>query len=122
VTAKSPEGYYVGQSHGWFTLYVTQPGASTVDFTGTIKSTGLILDLSSTKDEGQDYVKLQGSSTLKFRLVNHGDLDGFTFYAGCGSMITFRLSVAGLTAPSNEIFLGAASGHPAENPVVLTRK
>ena len=121
VTVSGPEGYFIGQSNGWFTLYVTQPGPSIVDFTGTIKSAGLILHLSSTKDDGRDYVKLQGSSTLKFRLVDHNDLDGFTFFAGCGSMITFRLSIAGTTAPSSEIFLGAYGGHPAQNPFVLSR-
>lgn len=121
VTASGSEGYYIGQSNGWFTLYVTQPGPSIVDFSGTIKSTGLILHLSSTKDEGRDYVKLKGSSTLKFRLVDHNGLDGFTFFAGCGSMMTFQLSIAGMTAPSGEISLGATSGHPAQNPFVLTR-
>jgi hypothetical protein len=121
VTAKGPEGYYIGQSNGWFTLYVTDPGPAVVDFTGTIKSAGLILNLSSTKDEGRDYVKLKGSNTLKFRLVDHSDLDGFTFFAGCGSTITFDLSIAGMTASSSEIFLGATGGHPAQNPVLLTR-
>jgi hypothetical protein len=121
VLAKGPEGYYIGQSNGWFTLYVTQPGPQTVDFTGTIESTGLILDLSSTKDEVPDYVELQGSSILNFGLVDHSDLDGFTFFAGCGSTITFNLSIGGVTAPSSEIFLGAAGGHPAQNPFVLTR-
>lgn len=121
VTVGGPEGYYLGQSNGWFTLYVTQPGPSTVDFTGTIKSTGFILHLTSTKDEGQDYVALQGSSALKFRLIDHGDLDGFTFFAGCGSTITFQLSIAGGSAPTSEIFLGAAGGHPLQNPIVLTR-
>ena len=52
VTAKGAEGDYIGQSNGWFTLYVTHPGPPVVVFTGTIESTGLILDLSSTKDEG----------------------------------------------------------------------
>jgi hypothetical protein len=121
VTARGPEGFYIGQSNGWFTLYVTQPGPQTVDFTGTIESTGLILDLSSTKDEVPDYVELQGSSILNFGLVDHSDLDGFTFFAGCGSTITFNLSIGGVTAPSSEIFLGAAGGHPAQNPFVLTR-
>jgi hypothetical protein len=121
VTVKGPQGYYIGQSNGWFTLYVTQPGPAKVDFTGTVKSTGLILNLSSTKDEGKDYVKLQGSNTLKFRLVDHSDLDGFTFFTGCGSTITFDLSIGGVAATSSEIFLGATGGHPAQNPVLLTR-
>jgi hypothetical protein len=122
VTANGPEGYYIGQSNGWFTLYTTQPGPSTVDFTGTIVSTGLILDLSSTKDEVPDYVELQGSNTLNFGLVDHSDLDGFTFFAGCGSTITFNLSIAGTIAPSSEIFLGATGGHPSANPFVLPRR
>ncbi len=122
VTAGGSKGYYLGQSNGWFTLYVTHPIGSKVTFSGTVVSTGgLIFDVSSTKDEAGDTVTLAGSNELEFNMVNGGDLDGFTFYAGCGSMITFQLSVAGTTAPTSQIFLGATGIHPAQNPVVLVR-
>ncbi len=123
VTAGGPEGYYVGQSNGWFTLYVTHPVGSKVIFSGTVTATdGLILDLSSVKDEGDDSVTLVGSSKLEFSMDNGGDLDGFTFYAGCGSAITFQLSIAGTAASSSQIFLGATGRNPALNPVVLVRR
>jgi hypothetical protein len=123
VTAGGPEGYYVGQSNGWFTLYVTHSTGSKVIFSGSVAATdGLVLDLSSVKDEGDDSVTLVGSNKLEFSMANGGDLDGFTFYAGCGSAITFQLSVAGTAAPPSEIFLGATGTHPAVNPVVLVRR
>jgi hypothetical protein len=131
VNAGGPEGYYLGQSNGWFTVYVTHPiGAGKVVFTGTVTAgpagrgftDGLILDVSSTKNEGDDTVTLVGSNELKFKMVNGGDLDGFTFYAGCGSMITFQLSIAGNPALSSSIFLGATGRHPAHNPLVLERR
>ena len=91
ILAGGPEGYYIGQSNGWYTLYATQPTGGIVNFTGTVKTTdGLILDLSSTKSEGQDKVTLDGSSEVTFKFVNHGALDGFTFYAGCGARAELR--------------------------------
>ena len=122
VVAYGPEGYYIGQSNGWFTVYATHPGTSIVDFTGAISTDGLILHVSSTKDEGRDFVKLQGSSELKFRLVDHGSLDGFTFFAGCGSLIKFRLDIANAKAPTSEIFLGATASDATRNAVVFERR
>ena len=129
VSAGDPEGYYIGQSNGWFTLYVTHPIGTRVIFSGTVVAgpsgkhytDGLLLDVSSTKDERPDTVTLVGSNKLEFRMANGGDLDGFTFYAGCGTTMRFRLSIAGSAVPSSEVFLGASGGHPAQNPFVFKR-
>ncbi len=123
IVAGGPEGYYIGQSNGWYTLYVTHPtgGSRNVIFSGTVitgpsgyqYTDGLILDLSSTKDENySDKVTLVGSNKLTFKLVNGGDLDGFTFYAGCGSELDFTLNIGhkgGVPAKRNQIFIGSGS-------------
>ena len=116
ILAGGPEGYYIGQSNGWWTLYVTQPTSSVVRFSGTVTTSngsfnGLLLDLTSTKNEGKDKVTLDGSSEITFKLVNHGDLDGFSFFAGCGNDLHFTLNIGKPAAPAQkkQIFLGANS-------------
>ena len=121
ITAGGREGYYIGQSNGWYTLYVTHPAGSKAIFSGSVVTgpsgyeytDGLILDLSSTKDEAYtDKVTLVGANKLTFKMVNGGDLDGFTFYAGCGSTLDFTLNIGhhgGVPAQKNQIFIGANS-------------
>ena len=124
ILAGGPEGYYIGQSNGWYTVYVTQPTGGIVNFGGTVTTDGLILSLSSTKNEGHDKVTLDGSNEVTFKLVNHGDLDGFTFYAGCGSELTFTLNIGKPAAPAKrkQIFLGgSAAKSPTKGGVELTR-
>jgi len=116
----TPEGYYIGQSNGWYTLYVSsQP--PTVSFTGYIKTNGLILYLSPTKDKAVDHFTVMGPNQVKFSIKDHGHLDGFTFYAGCGSSLTFNLKINGVAAPKNMIFLGNPTSNATKNPVVFTR-
>ena len=111
ILAGGPEGYYIGQSNGWYTLYATQPTGGVVNFSGTINTDGLILDLSSTKSEGKDKVTLVGASELTFKFVNHGALDGFTFYAGCGAQLSFTLNIGKPPVPAKkkQIFIGGSS-------------
>jgi hypothetical protein len=111
ILAGGPEGYYIGQSNGWYTVYMTQPTGGVVTFTGTVTTNGLILDLSSLKNETRDKVTLEGSSEITFKMVNHGALDGFTFYAGCGSQLDFTLNIGKppVAATKKQIFLGGNS-------------
>jgi hypothetical protein len=116
----TPEGYYIGQSNGWYTVYVSsQP--PTVSFTGYIKTNGLILYLSPTKDKAVDHFTVKGPNDVQFTIKDHGHLDGFTFYAGCGSSITFNLKINGAPAPKSLIFLGNPTTNATKNPVVFTR-
>ena len=116
ILAGGPEGYYVGQSNGWYTLYMTQPTGDAVKFTGSVTTsngshTGLILDVSSLKNETKDKVTLVGSDEITFKIVNHGDLDGFSFFAGCGNELRFTLDIGKTAAPATkkQIFIGADS-------------
>ena len=116
----TPEGYYIGQSNGWYTLYVSsQP--PTVTFTGYIKTNGLILYLSPTKDKTNDHFTVKGPNEVSFTIKDNGHLDGFTFYAGCGSSLSFNLKINGAAAPKTLIFLGNPTSNATKNPVVFTR-
>jgi hypothetical protein len=133
IQAGGPEGYYIGQSNGWYTVYVTHPTVGKVTFTGTVTigpsgqdyTNGLILDLSSTKNEGsKDKVTLVGANELTFKMVNGGDLDGFTFYAGCGTELDFTLNIGtpAVKAKRSQIFVGANSTEsPTKGKLDLTR-
>jgi len=39
-------------------------------------------------------------------MTNRGDLNGFEFYAGCGSALTFTLDIEGVPATKKQIHLG----------------
>jgi hypothetical protein len=118
----TPEGYYIGQSNGWYTLWVaSDPSAGVTKFAGSIRTNGLILYLSPTKDKSQDHFTVKGPNLVNFTITDHGHLDGFTFYAGCGSSIQFSLRINGTLAPKNLIFLGNPTSNATANPVVFKR-
>jgi hypothetical protein len=133
VQSGGPEGYYIGENNGVFDVSVTHPTVGKVTFTGTVKTgpsgkdytQGLILDVSSTKNEDTDDVKLIGSNELKFKMVNGGDVDGFTFYAGCGSYVDFSLYIGKtpVKAKNSQIFVGVNGTYsPTEGKLNLKRK
>jgi hypothetical protein len=113
----TPTGYYVGQSNGNFAVYV----AGTANYQGYIKTNGLILNLSAIKDKKVDWFQLKGEHVIQFAVTDKGHLDGFGFYAGCGSKISFNLKMEGGKAPLDKIFLGNPTSNATKNPVVLTR-
>jgi hypothetical protein len=121
VVAGSPTGYYIGQSNGWFTVTAVNPSATSVNFIGSIKTNGLLLDVSSTKNELGDKVTLRGSTKIRFTFHDNGYLDGISFYAGCGFQVTFDLNISGAPAPKNQIFLGNPTTHAKANPLQLIR-
>ena len=116
IEAGGPEGYYIGQSKGWWAVYVTHPTVGKVTFSGTITTDGLILDLSSIKDHDNKFT-LVGSNEITFKLFDDGDLDGFMFYAGCGSYLDFTLDIGTppRKAKKSQIFVGANGTHPPTN-------
>jgi hypothetical protein len=134
VNAGGPEGYYIGQEDGgWYEVKVTHPSVGNVTFSGTVKTgpagkdytDGLLLDLSSLKDEGDDNVALVGSNEITFTLVNGGDVDGFSFYAGCGSYLHFTLDIGKVPvkAQKNQIFVGINGTYSkSEGKLNLKRK
>ena len=122
VTAGSPTGYYIGQSNGWWAVYATSPSTTLTKFTGSVKTNGLILDVSSIKNEPTDIVALRGDNKIHYGLHDHGFLEGFEFYAGCGSNITFTLAIAGSPALKTQIHLGSqGSFHATSNPTEFFR-
>lgn len=110
VFATYPQGYYLGQVNGWWHFYVTQPNLNlntSVKFSGEITITnGRILDVTATKNESSDVVKQIGNGELKYNFANHGSLDGFEFYAGCGDKLQFHINIAKTTAPGSEVNVG----------------
>jgi len=105
-TVHSPVGYYIGQSNGWFTVYTT-PSTGPESYTGSVSITnGVVLDLSSTKNKGHQTETLVGDTGVNWSMTNRGDLNGFEFFAGCGSAITFTLNIEGVPATKKQIHLG----------------
>jgi hypothetical protein len=119
--SNTPNGYYIGQSNGWFSLYVSEHAASTVSFTGTISTPGLILDVSPTKNKPADSFKVSGGGKLVFNMPTKGGLDGFEFFAGCGTTLKFDLNISGKAISAKKIFLGSAKSVASSNPFTLHR-
>jgi hypothetical protein len=109
------EGYYIGEVGGWWSIYTSHPeDGTTVKFTGTVTtdSAGEFLDVTPTKNETGDKVNLNGQSTITFKFLNHESLDGFTFFAGCASKVTFTLDATGVAVPKTDVYLGNPTTHP----------
>jgi hypothetical protein len=116
VNVGYPEGYYIGEVGGWWSIYDAHPeDGTTVKFSGTVTldSSGEFLDVSPTKNNSADKVHLMGQSVISFKFLTHESLDGFTFFAGCASKITFSpLDAAGNPVPKSDVYLG----NPTTNP------
>jgi hypothetical protein len=122
VVAGDPTGYYIGQSNGWFTLLVVNPANSKTTFTGQISTDGLFLDLSGIKNEKHDKVVLRGPGGIHYILNDNGYLDGFTFFAGCGSAISFnKLLIDGVAASTSQVWLGSSDTVATEMPLSFRR-
>jgi hypothetical protein len=111
VVSGGETGYYIGQSNGWFTVYVTHNTGGEMKFTGSVTTygNGLLLYVASTKNEGHDNIKLVGSTKVIFKLVNQGAIDGFTFYAGCGTKVKMDLNIGKKPAQwanTSQMFIG----------------
>jgi hypothetical protein len=116
----TPNGFYIGESDGWYQFYTSTQNAPTT-FTGSITTNGLILDASPLKNKSSQYFKVTSDDKVSFDFRDGIDgLNGFTFFAGCGSNLRIRLVMNGKLATSKQIFLGVNEHHSA-NPVVIKR-
>ena len=68
-----------------------------------------------------DTVSTVGERTLEFLFNTEKSLDGMSFHPSCNSKITFSLKINGVTATTQQIFLGSAKSHPATSPFTLHR-
>jgi hypothetical protein len=122
VQVNSPSGFYIGQSNGLFELQVTHQGKPFTDiFKGTITTNARIMDVTALKNETNDVVKLKGKHELQFSFHNQLSIDSVSFFVGCGSSVTFNLSINGVPAPTSEVNFGSGLNNPASNPVTFTR-
>jgi hypothetical protein len=123
VVPGDPTGYYIGQSNGWWTVYMAHPGGNPVKFTGnvTTNTNAHILDVSALKNESTDSVTLKGDNEITFHLTVYKALDGVTFFAGCGSELTFTLNIRGAPAHGKDIYLGKPPTKGTISPDVFTR-
>jgi hypothetical protein len=119
-----PEGYYIGEVGGYWSIYDAHPeDGTTVKFTGTLKTdgNGEFLDVNPTKNETGDTVRLDGQSEITFKFLTHESLDGFTFFAGCASKVTFTLDADMIAVPHSEIYLGNPTTHPPAGALKFKR-
>jgi Bacterial Ig domain len=125
LASTSPEGYYIGQSNGWFTLYVVNPSGTRTKFTGSVVSDGPLIHNGLIKFEKGDKLTAKVGKTFSedhFLIVDHGFVTGFSWYAACGQYVSFTLDISGAPAKKKQIFLGTNDVNPATANVDITRK
>jgi hypothetical protein len=129
IVAQGPTGYYIGQSNGWYTVYVTQNISKAMMFTGEVSTNGILMDINSTKNSGKGgYLKLVGhlgNQRLIWKMNNKSDIDGFSFFAGCGSEVKFTLNINNPAAPAttSQMFVGnPTSNGKVDGSLTVKRK
>jgi hypothetical protein len=130
VDSQDPQGFYIGQKSGTFTLFTAHPGTSNVVFTGTLTLNPMVngvrfSNVTVLKGEDnsndRDTVTLIGEQTLKFQFDTYRSVDGVQFHPSCASSMNFDLRINGVEASSTEIFLGSSEHHVKAIPFTMTR-
>lgn len=120
-----PRGFYIGQENGEFNVTTAKPdkgvGTGATTFTGTITTDGRLLGVEARLNEHQDKVVAVGDNEISFKWVTHLATDSMSFFAACGTELTFDLSVNGVPATTSQIFLGNPTTNPSTNPVTFSR-
>lgn len=114
-------GFYVWHNASGWRLYVTHPGTDKVALSGTITSNGGDIHAVDRRFEGTDTVTTTGSRVVSFSVNNYGGLDGIDFRTKCAPSLTFDLSVNGVQATPQQVFLGKAAVNPATMPFTEAR-
>ena len=123
----SAAGFYLGETHNRWELYVTQPpGSAAATYSGSITTNeGSFARVIPLRLEATDSFTVDNtlaSSHIDFSFVNYGAIDGIQFApTDEASMLNMALSINGSPAPVNQIFLGASAAHPAAASFSLTR-
>jgi Bacterial Ig domain len=130
VDSQDPQGFYVGQRSGTFSLFTAHPGTSDVVFTGTltlnpavngVRFSNVTVLKGEDNSSDQDTVTLIGERTLKFHFDTYRSVDGVQFHPSCASSMTFDLQINGVEASPGEIYLGAHELHVKAIPFTMTR-
>ena len=112
--------YLWHDASGWH-LRVTHRTTRRLVFRGVIVSSAP-LTFARVRDEAHDKVTLSGDgTTLVFRFVNHGGIDGVDFTDGCASTLKLALAVNGRHLTRDRIYVGGQSVHPDHNPFAILR-
>ena len=126
VAPQDAKGFYIGQDGGTFTVFSAHPGSKDIKFTGTvtiapnvngIRFSNVIPIKDNDTPPNVDTVSTVGERTLQFLFHTEKSLDGMSFHPSCNSSITFKLQINGVTATTQQIFLGSAKSHPADQPL-----
>jgi Bacterial Ig domain len=121
----STQGYYIGQSNGFFTLFVVNPTGKETKFVGSVTTNGPLIDFAPLKAEHYDTFEVRIGKTyskLDFNIKDFGFVTGFTFFPACGTYVSFSLDINGSPAKKSKIFLGVNDVNPATKTVDVTRK
>ena len=112
--------YLWHDANGWH-LRVTHHTSKRMVFRGVIVSSAP-LTFQRVRDEAHDKVTLSSDgTTLVFRFVNHGGIDGVDFTDSCASTLKLALAVNGHHLTRNRIYVGSQSAHPDHNPFAISR-
>ena len=94
-------------------------------YTGTITTDGTFVGLTTVKLDGSDSATIDGSGhTLTFSFTTYSGIDGIDgidYFIQEGTQQTVSVQLDGKALPVDNIYLGAYSVHPDNNPFVAVR-
>jgi hypothetical protein len=107
-------GYFIWHDHFGWNVAPSTSGQEHV-FSGDIKSNSQIwIGVKRPLGRGE-FIRKEGNTVLRFRLLVAGEDEGFTFGTK-GSKATFHLHIDGQEVATDKVFLGAGKTNPKENP------
>jgi hypothetical protein len=123
--AASGDGAYLWHDvDGAWALRVTHSGPRVrVIFSGSLYSaTGQFEDVALVGTGGNDIVfETANKHSVYFRFVDDGWVDGLNFATSCAKAFTVNIHQGPRLASPSEIYLGASSVNPVDNPFRVTR-
>jgi|GEM_PF-1678958 len=90
-------------------------------YAGTLSTDGAFTSVQLVRAEQDDTVTQPAPGELVFSFVTYSGIDGVQFHIDGGTQITLNLTLDGHPLPVDNIFLGAYSQHPDDNPFTITR-
>jgi len=118
--AAPPAGVFIGQYHNEWLLYTHLVKGGTV-YTGTITSTGSLLNTQLLRAEHDDKFAQPNIHTITFKFITASDLDGIAFNSTCGSTVTITLTTNNKPTAPSTVYLGNPTTSPTSLPLVFTR-
>jgi len=116
-------GYYLWHDDNGLHMWVTDPEGIDSHFTGTITTSGSIINVNLEQPENDDSYQQTGAGTITYDLHTQSGIDGLNFeiVGDAGTTLDFDLYRDGHKVATDHIFEGVSEDNAGHNPVDFVR-